>query len=42
MTQTTTDEAELVAAHGAVPFWHRCGYHPLWTMWHARPASTLG
>ncbi|MGH3681233.1 MAG: GNAT family N-acetyltransferase, partial [Natronosporangium sp.] len=23
------------------PFWHRCGYRPLWTIWHARPASEL-
>ncbi|HEY8471956.1 MAG TPA: GNAT family N-acetyltransferase [Natronosporangium sp.] len=25
----------------SVPFWHRCGYRPLWTLWHARPAATL-
>jgi hypothetical protein len=24
------------------PFWHRCGYRPLWTGWQARPASRLG
>jgi GNAT superfamily N-acetyltransferase len=24
------------------PFWHRCGYRPLWTMWKVRPASRLG
>jgi GNAT superfamily N-acetyltransferase len=23
------------------PFWHRCGYRPLWTIWEAYPASTL-
>jgi GNAT superfamily N-acetyltransferase len=23
------------------PFWHRAGYRPLWTTWHARPASRL-
>lgn len=23
------------------PFWHRCGYRPLWTSWHAHPASAL-
>jgi GNAT superfamily N-acetyltransferase len=25
----------------AVPFWHRCGYRPLYTNWEARPASYL-
>jgi GNAT superfamily N-acetyltransferase len=25
----------------SAPFWHRCGYRPLWTIWHARPASRL-
>jgi predicted N-acetyltransferase YhbS len=24
------------------PFWHRCGYRPLWTIWRLRPASRLG
>ena len=23
----------------SVPFWHRMGYRPLWTMWQRRPAS---
>jgi GNAT superfamily N-acetyltransferase len=23
------------------PFWHRCGYRPLWTFWEARPAGQL-
>ena len=23
------------------PFWHRMGYRPLWSVWAARPASTL-
>jgi GNAT superfamily N-acetyltransferase len=23
------------------PFWHRCGYRPLWTMWQATPATRL-
>jgi GNAT superfamily N-acetyltransferase len=23
------------------PFWHRCGYRPLWTSWELRPASRL-
>jgi GNAT superfamily N-acetyltransferase len=23
------------------PFWHRCGYRPLWTTWELRPASHL-
>jgi GNAT superfamily N-acetyltransferase len=23
------------------PFWHRCGYRPLWTSWQARPTSML-
>lgn len=23
------------------PFWHRCGYRPLWTIWQAHPASLL-
>ncbi len=23
------------------PFWHRCGYRPLWTTWEVRPASAL-
>lgn len=23
------------------PFWHRCGYRPLWTVWRVRPASRL-
>lgn len=23
------------------PFWHRCGYRPLWSIWEARPASQL-
>ena len=25
----------------SAPFWHRCGYRPLWTTWHARPAATF-
>ncbi|QSB12620.1 GNAT family N-acetyltransferase [Natronosporangium hydrolyticum] len=25
----------------SAPFWHRCGYRPLWTTWQARPASDL-
>jgi GNAT superfamily N-acetyltransferase len=25
----------------SVPFWHRCGYRPLWTAWELRPASAL-
>jgi hypothetical protein len=25
----------------AVPFWHRCGYRPLFTNWEVRPASHL-
>lgn len=24
------------------PYWHRCGYRPLWTIWHARPAVRTG
>jgi GNAT superfamily N-acetyltransferase len=23
------------------PFWHRCGFRPLWTTWELRPASRL-
>ncbi len=23
------------------PFWHRCGYRPLWATWQARPAHRL-
>ena len=23
------------------PFWHRCGYRPLWTTWETRPHGTL-
>jgi predicted N-acetyltransferase YhbS len=23
------------------PFWHRAGYRPLWTAWHAKPAARL-
>jgi GNAT superfamily N-acetyltransferase len=26
----------------AAPFWSRQGYRPLWTVWEARPASSLG
>lgn len=26
----------------SAPFWHRCGYRPLWTSWRARPAARLG
>lgn len=26
----------------SAPFWHRCGYRPLWTSWHAFPAARLG
>jgi GNAT superfamily N-acetyltransferase len=26
----------------SAPFWHRCGYRPLWTVWHAHPAHRLG
>ncbi len=25
----------------SAPFWHRMGYRPLWSIWEARPASTL-
>jgi len=25
----------------SAPFWHRCGYRPLWTRWDAEPASRL-
>lgn len=25
----------------STPFWHRCGYRPLWTTWEARPHSAL-
>jgi GNAT superfamily N-acetyltransferase len=25
----------------SAPFWHRMGYRPLWTIWEARPGSTL-
>lgn len=25
----------------SAPFWHRCGYRPLWSGWQARPASRL-
>jgi len=25
----------------SAPFWHRMGYRPLWTIWKARPATTL-
>jgi len=25
----------------SAPFWHRCGYRPLWTFWHAFPARRL-
>lgn len=40
----------VVAAHeryaGAnplsAPFWHRCGYRPLWTSGPVRPAARLG
>lgn len=24
------------------PFWHRCGYRPLWTIWKVHPAARLG
>lgn len=24
------------------PFWHRCGYRPLWTTWRVSPAARLG
>jgi GNAT superfamily N-acetyltransferase len=26
----------------SAPFWHRCGYRPLWTVWQARPAARFG
>lgn len=26
----------------SAPFWHRCGYRPLWTMWQVTPATRLG
>jgi hypothetical protein len=25
----------------STPFWHRCGYRPLWTSWVARPHNTV-
>jgi hypothetical protein len=25
----------------SAPFWHRCGYRPLWTWWAVSPASRL-
>jgi GNAT superfamily N-acetyltransferase len=26
----------------SAPFWHHCGYRPLWTVWHARPVTRFG
>ncbi|MGH3681254.1 MAG: GNAT family N-acetyltransferase, partial [Natronosporangium sp.] len=26
----------------SAPFWHQCGYRPLWTTWRVSPAARLG